>query len=48
MNFDNFLSRWHHADSSASLGRIDCYRRGTVVLKAKKIKADAASRGFDE
>lgn len=37
-----------HGDGSASAGFIDCYRRGTFVLEAKKVKAAAATKGFDD
>jgi hypothetical protein len=39
---------FRHGDGSASAGRIDCYRRGAFVLEAKKIKAVAAGKGFDD
>jgi len=35
-------------DGSSSEGRIDCYRRGAFVLEAKKLRANAATKGFDE
>lgn len=35
-------------DGSSSEGRIDCYRRGAFVLEAKKIRASAGTRGFDD
>jgi hypothetical protein len=35
-----------HGDGSASLGRIDLYRRGAFVCEAKKVRADADTRGF--
>ncbi len=35
-------------DGSSSEGRIDCYRRGAFVLEAKKLRASAATRGFDD
>lgn len=35
-------------DGSSSEGRIDCYRRGAFVLEAKKIRASASTRGFDD
>ena len=41
-------SRSAVATSAASTGRIDCYKRGHFVLEAKKIKLDAASKGFDD
>ncbi len=37
-----------HGDGSTSSGRIDCYKRGHFVLEAKKLKAGAATRGFDD
>ena len=37
-----------HGDGSQSAGYIDCYRRGTFVLEAKKIKAGPATKGFDD
>jgi hypothetical protein len=38
---------FRHGDGSASMGRIDCYRREHFVLEAKKIKLGAATKGFD-
>ncbi|MDP1901480.1 MAG: class I SAM-dependent DNA methyltransferase [Rubrivivax sp.] len=37
-----------HGDGSASAGFIDCYRRGAFVLEAKKVKAAAQTKGFDD
>lgn len=37
-----------HGDGSESNGFIDCYRRGTFVLEAKKVKAGAHTKGFDD
>ena len=37
-----------HGDGSQSNGFIDCYRRGTFVLEAKKVKAGPATQGFDD
>jgi len=37
-----------HGDGSKSAGRIDCYRRGHFVLEAKKLKAGAHTKGFDD
>ena len=41
-----------HGDGSQSNGFIDCYRRGTFVLEAKKVKAgragDTLTKGFDD
>lgn len=39
---------FHHGDGTTSAGRIDCYRRGHFVLEAKKLKAGAATKGFDD
>ncbi|HNM23656.1 MAG TPA: class I SAM-dependent DNA methyltransferase, partial [Rhodocyclaceae bacterium] len=39
---------FRHGDGSTSAGRIDCYRRSAFVLEAKKIKAVAAGKGFDD
>lgn len=39
---------FQHGDGSTSAGRIDCYRRGHFVLEAKKLKAGAATKGFDD
>ena len=39
---------FRHGDGSASMGRIDCYRREHFVLEAKKIKLGAATKGFDD
>jgi len=38
----------HHRDGTSSERRIDCYRRGAFVLEAKKIKAGAHTKGFDD
>jgi hypothetical protein len=35
-------------DGSSSEGRIDCYRRGSFVLEAKKIRAGVQTKGFDD
>jgi hypothetical protein len=35
-------------DGTSSPGLIDCYRRGHFVLEAKKLKAGARTRGFDD
>jgi hypothetical protein len=35
-------------DGTSSEGRIDCYRRGAFVLEAKRIRAAAGTRGFDD
>lgn len=37
-----------HGDGSTSAGRIDCYKRGHFVLEAKKVKAGAHTKGFDD
>jgi hypothetical protein len=37
-----------HGDGSSSAGRIDCYRRSHFVLEAKKLKAGAHTKGFDD
>ena len=41
-----------HGDGSQSSGFIDCYKRGTFVLEAKKLKAgrngDVLTKGFDD
>ena len=39
---------FRHGDGSASAGRIDCYRHGHFVLEAKKLKAGAHTKGFDD
>jgi hypothetical protein len=37
-----------HGDGQHTAGFIDCYRRGAFVLEAKKVKAGAHTKGFDE
>ena len=37
-----------HGDGSSSSGRIDCYRRGHFILEAKRLKAGAHTKGFDD
>ncbi len=37
-----------HGDGSTSAGRVDCYKRGHFVLEAKKVKAGAHTKGFDD
>ena len=37
-----------HGDGSTSNGFIDCYRRGAFVLEAKRVKAGAHTKGFDD
>lgn len=39
---------FHHGDGSASAGRIDCYRRGSFVLEAKKLKTGPHTKVFDD
>ncbi len=39
---------FRHGDGSTSAGRIDCYKRGHFVLEAKKLKAAAHTKGFDD
>ena len=39
---------FQHGKGSTSTGRIDCYRRGHFVLEAKKLKAGAHTKNFDE
>ena len=39
---------FQHGNGSTSAGRIDCYRRGHFVLEAKKLKAGAHTKNFDE
>lgn len=39
---------FRHGDGGTSEGRIDCYRRGAFVLEAKKLKAGAQTKGFDD
>jgi hypothetical protein len=39
---------FHHGDGSTSMGRIDCYRRGTCVLETKKTRLAATSKAFDD
>ena len=39
---------FQHGNGSTSTGRIDCYRRGHFVLEAKKLKAGAHTKNFDE
>jgi hypothetical protein len=35
-------------DGTSSEGRIDCYRRGSFVLEAKKVRAGVQTKGFDD
>ena len=37
-----------HGDGTVSNGFIDCYQRGRFVLEAKKVRAVAHTRGFDD
>jgi hypothetical protein len=37
-----------HGDGSESAGFIDCYKRGNFVLEAKKVRAGAHTKGFDD
>ena len=37
-----------HGDSTQSNGFIDCYQRGRFVLEAKKVRAGAHTKGFDD
>ena len=37
-----------HGDGSSSPGFIDCYKRGAFVLEAKRLKAGAHTKGFDD
>jgi hypothetical protein len=39
---------FQHGDGSTTPGRIDCYKRGHFVLEAKKVRAEAHTRGFDD
>jgi hypothetical protein len=40
--------QFSHGDGSTSHGFIDCYRRGMFVLEAKKVRAAALTKGFDD
>ena len=37
-----------HGDGTHSHGFIDCYQRGRFVLEAKKVRAGAHTKGFDD
>ena len=37
-----------HGDGTQSNGFIDCYQRGRFVLEAKRVKAGAHTKGFDD
>ncbi|MBK7471702.1 MAG: hypothetical protein IPI73_14875 [Betaproteobacteria bacterium] len=39
--------KFQHGDGSESQGFIDCYRRGTFVLEAKKVR-QTGTKGFDD
>jgi len=39
---------FHHGDGSTSNGFIDCYKRGNFIGEAKKIRAGAETRMFDD
>lgn len=39
---------FQHGDGTASPGRIDCYRRGSFVLEAKKLRPNAGAQVFDD
>lgn len=39
---------FHHGDGSTSNGFIDCYKRGSFIGEAKKIRAGAETRMFDD
>lgn len=39
---------FHHGDGSTSNGFIDCYKRGAFIGEAKKIRAGAETRQFDD
>jgi hypothetical protein len=39
---------FRHGDGSESQGFIDLYRRGAFVCETKRLKQDAATRGFDD
>ncbi len=39
---------FHHGDGSTSNGFIDCYKRGSFIGEAKKIRAGAETRQFDD
>lgn len=39
---------FHHGDGSVSNGFIDCYKRGSFIGEAKKIRAGAETRQFDD
>jgi len=37
-----------HGDGGSSNGFIDCYRRGSAIIEAKKIKLGPQTKGFDD
>ena len=37
-----------HGDGTTSAGRIDCYKRGSFVLEAKKLRVGMNAPGFDQ
>ncbi len=39
---------FEYGDGTTSKGYIDCYRRGSFVLEAKKVRAASHTRGFDD
>ena len=39
---------FHHGDGSTSNRFIDCYRRAALIGEAKKIRAGAETRRFDD
>ena len=39
---------FHHGDGSTSNGFIDCYKRGSFIGEAKKIRAGSETRQFDD
>jgi hypothetical protein len=39
---------FRHGDGSASTGFIDCYRRASAICEAKKVRAGAETKRFDD
>ncbi len=39
---------FRHGDGSASNGFIDCYRRGSAIIEAKKLRLGKETKGFDD
>ncbi len=37
-----------HGDGGSSNGFIDCYRRGSAIIEAKKLKLNSQTKGFDD